>query len=143
MPVVVLVILLVVGIAYWLGRTPQTIQAPGSTEPVEKLTDSIAIPGYEGLTLLANSRKQTLVLPNPPENTCLFRMSLILEDGTVLWTSKYIKPGENSDPIKLSDPLAAGTYPNAMLKYECFTTDKTPLNGAEIKLTLRVQESIE
>lgn len=138
-----LAILVAVGILFWLGRTPETIAPPKTSEPVEKLEGSIAIPGYDALTLLANSREQTIVLPNPPENTCLFRLSLILEDGTVLWTSKYIKPGENSDPIKLSNPLAAGNYPNAMLKYECFTTDQTPLNGAEIKLTLRVQESIE
>lgn len=138
-----LAVLVAVGILFWLNRTPETIGPPETSEPVEKLEGSIAIPGYDALTLLANSREQTIVLPNPPENTCLFRLSLILEDGRVLWTSKYIKPGENSDPIKLSNPLAAGNYPNAMLKYECFTTDQTPLNGAEIKLTLRVQESIE
>ena len=106
-----------------------------------KLENKTAIPGYESLTLKAGEKKQDTVLYNPPENTCLFRISLLLEDGTLLWTSREIKPGKDSDPIKLSQTLAVGQYPNAVLRYECFAMDaaKTPLNGAEIKLTLRVK----
>lgn len=107
-----------------------------------KSSDRTAIPGFESLTLKADTKQQDAVLFNPSENTCLFRISLILEDGTVLWTSKEVKPGKNSDPIRLSQPLEAGRYPNTVLKYECFAMDgnKTPLNGAEIKLTLRVNK---
>ena len=109
--------------------------------PETKLENQTAIPGFEELTLSANTKKQTVVLFNPPENTCLFRISLILEDGTILWTSKEIKPGGDSDPITLTQPLSEGLYFNTVLKYECFAMDanKTPLNGAEIKLTLRVK----
>lgn len=60
----------------------------------------------------------------------------------MLWTSDLIKPGYDSAPIHLSQPLSAGSYPNATLKYDCFTddADRTQLNGAEINLTLRVEE---
>ena len=104
-------------------------------------TDTIAIPGYEAITLEADTKKQSTALQNPAHNICLFRISLILEDGTVLWVSDYIKPGEISDNIELSKELDPGTYPNSILKYECFTMDGSlsPLNGAETKLTLWVK----
>lgn len=136
-------LILVAALALLIWRSiprPQPSQLPDET--VEKLNGSTAIPGFSSLTLQANTKKQAVVLSNPPENTCLFRISLILEDGTVLWTSDLIKPGYDSAPIRLSQPLSAGSYPNATLKYDCFTddADRTQLNGAEINLTLRVEE---
>ena len=107
---------------------------------VENSNNSIAIPGYEGSTLKANSKKQDLSLKNPAENNCYFIITLYLEDGTELWKSDYIKAGDISKPIKLNQELSAGNY-SAKLKYECFALnkEKTPLNGAEINLTLRVK----
>lgn len=114
------------------------------TEPistVEKNPDSIAIPGYEALELKANSKKQTLSLPNPEQNMCYFQISLYLEDGTLLWQSELIEPGEISKPMTLTQELEKGTYPNALLRYACYRMDETltPLNGAEMKVTLWVK----
>lgn len=122
-----------------LGASPAASQS--ETEPVEKLDGQIAVPGFESLTLQADSKKQEVVLSNPAENSCYFRISLLLSDGTVLWTSEEIAPGKTSKPIRLSQPLSQGVYTDAKLKYECFTMDssRSALNGAEIKLTLRVQ----
>lgn len=107
----------------------------------EKNDDSIAIPGYEGLTLKAGSKKQDLCLPNPEQNTCYFQITLFLEDGTLLWQSELIEPGETSKPIVLEKELEEGTYPKAVLHYSCFEMNEelTSLNGAEIKVTLRVK----
>ena len=115
------------------GSMPQS-------EHVEKNHDSIAIPGYEGIALKADTKQQTVGLPNPPQNTCYFKITLTLEDGTVLWQSELVEPGEVSEPIKLKQPLKKGTYPNSLLRYECFTMDGnlSPLNSAATKLTLRV-----
>lgn len=113
----------------------------GNAATVEKNNDSIAIPGYEGLSLNANSKKQDLCLPNPAQNTCYFQISLFLEDGTLLWQSDLIEPGGTSAPMVLEQALEQGTYPKAVLHYSCFEMNKdlTPLNGAEIKVTLRVK----
>ena len=112
--------------------------APMETEPVEKLTDSISLPGYGGLNLTAGKTEQNLALPNPAENFCQIRISLILEDGTVIWTSELTPPGEQAQ-IVLNEALEKGDY-NATLKYDCFQMDenKTPLNGATCQLVLHV-----
>lgn len=122
---------------------PQTVLGGETSQSgtVAKNPDSIAIPGYEAITLKANTKKQSTALQNPAQNVCLFRISLILEDGTVLWVSDYVEPGKISENIVLSRKLEPGTYPNTILKYECFTMDGnlSPLNGAETKLTLWVK----
>ena len=141
----IIVIAIVIGV--WIIFFRQPIQLPNDSisiqniEAVEKNKNSISVPGYEGITLKADSLEQTVALSNPPQNTCYFLITLCLEDGTRLWQSDYIKPGETSSPIVLTQSLEKGTYPNAVLQYSCFKMDdeKTPLNGAETKLTLRVK----
>jgi len=139
--IVLLILTLIILGGYCYKRFLCQTDLPNNDEiEIVKNEGSISIPGYEGLTLQANSKHQKLSLSNPAENNCYFVITLSLQDGTQLWRSDYIKPGETSKPIKLTTKLSAGNYP-ALMKYECFKLDesKTPLNGAEIKLTLRVK----
>ena len=105
---------------------------PGSGE-------NIAIPGYETLSFTAGKTTQTVYITNPAENACTFVLTLTLEGGETLWTGKALSPGEAFTRITLNRALDAGEYP-AMLHYDCYSIeDNTPLNGAEIKLTLEVK----
>ena len=101
--------------------------------------ENIAIPGYVKLNFAAGKTAQAVNLKNPPENACTFVLTLTLdEDGTTLWTGKALSPGEAFTRITLSRALDAGEYP-ATLHYDCFSlNDNTPLNGAEVKLTIEV-----
>ena len=125
-----------------LTQTPAPTQvesAPGASPATPTpAQDTIAIPGYEGLTLRAG---EDLCLPNPEQNTCYFVITLSLADGTPLWQSERVAPGELSDPIRLQVELEPGVYPDAQLAYACFRMDETltPLNGAQMELTLRVE----
>ena len=106
--------------------------APGSGE-------NIAIPGYEKLSFEAGKTAQAVNLKNPPENACTFVLTLTLEGGETLWTGETIKPGEAFTRITLTRALDAGDYP-ATLHYDCFSlSDNTPLNGADVKLTIEVK----
>ena len=99
---------------------------------------SIAIPGYETLSFMAGQKTQEVTLYNPAENTCYFRMSLVLEDGMTLWTSDLLEPGMAFTRLDLKKSLKAGVYP-ATIHYDCYSLkDQTPLNGAEINVTLEV-----
>lgn len=145
--ILLLLLVLLVGILIWLLLKPSPVQAvlPNGNQmesAIEetKNPDSIAIPGYEGIALKADTKQQTIGFPNPAQNSCYFQITLSLEDGTVLWQSELVEPGEISDPIKLSEPLAKGTYANAVLKFDCYTMDgtMTALNGAATKMTIWV-----
>lgn len=98
--------------------------------------EEIAIPGFERLIFTADQRRQDVYFHNPASNSCYFRLTLILENGEVLWHSDLIEPGGEVKEILLADPLNAGTY-SAVLGYECFSLkDKTPLNGLNVKLKI-------
>ena len=99
---------------------------------------NIAIPGYEKLSFAAGKTTQNVRLTNPPENACTFVLILSLDDGETLWTGKAIQPGEAFTRITLNRALDKGEY-QATLHYDCYNIeDNTPLNGAEVKLTLEV-----
>lgn len=142
-----LLLIIIVGLIVFALLKPAPIKAelPNGQQMenagnVEINSNSIAIPGYEAITLKADTAQQTIGLPNPPQNTCYFQITLMMEDGTILWQSDLVEPGKISAPITLAQTLQKGTYPNAMLKYDCFTMDgdMRALNSAATKLTLRV-----
>lgn len=133
--------LLIVVLLCTCNQTPKEETQSETEETTYIDPDTIAIPGYEALELKAGSKKQSVCLPNPPQNMCYFQISLYLEDGTLLWQSELIEPGETSQPMVLTEELEKGTYPNALLRYACFRLDdQSPLNGAEMKLTLWVAD---
>lgn len=141
---VALIVLLLLLALKGCGGTQASKQdntADSTTATVVKNPDSIAIPGYEILELKAGRKEQSLCMPNPPQNCCYFQISLYLENGTLLWQSELIEPGANSKPMVLSIALEKGMYPNAVLRYSCYSQDEnlSPLNGAETKLTLWVK----
>jgi hypothetical protein len=101
--------------------------------------DGIAIPGFEKLVLKAGELEQKVGFYNPEQNTCYFRIFFTLADGTELYTSGMIKPGQVLDTVELFRPLEAGIYEGAVLRYECFSMETlNPLNGAETILELEV-----
>ncbi|MBO0458326.1 tRNA (uracil-5-)-methyltransferase [Enterococcus hulanensis] len=100
---------------------------------------TIAIPGFEKVTLKAKETKQEVNFHNPETNDCYFKLSLIHPNGSVLWTSNLIEPGKGMYEIELKETLSEGEYEDTILKYECFSlTDQSPLNGTEINLKLVV-----
>ena len=122
-----------------LSENPQATSVPQKAGV--KSNGQIAVPGYESLTLIADTVEQKVSLTNPAQNNCLFVISLYLPDGTLLWESEDILPGTASTPLALTTPLASGIYKDCKLHYSCFTTDenRVPLNSAEIKLNLIIQ----
>lgn len=122
------------GASDWTGRKEEYTG--------EKNTDTIDIPGFDTMSLKAGETAQSVNLYNPEQNTCYFKMTISLPDGTTLWESDLIEPGKGLYEIELNQALEAGTYENAVLKYECFTLDEaqSPLNGAEVKFTINVLE---
>ncbi|MDD2955778.1 MAG: tRNA (uracil-5-)-methyltransferase [Oscillospiraceae bacterium] len=101
--------------------------------------DGIAIPGFEMMSLKAGVLEQTVGFFNPEQNNCYFRIRFSLSDGTELYQSGMIKPGQHLETVELSRTLEAGTYKDATLRYECFALDSlAPLNGAETILNVEV-----
>ncbi len=101
--------------------------------------ENIDIPGYETLIFAADKTTQAVNLKNPSKNACTFVLTLILDDGTIIWTGEALSPGMAFTRITLNQALGRGDYV-ATLHYDCYSlTDNTPLNGADIKLNIEVR----
>ena len=138
-----LIALCAVLVAIWAlstrNREKPAEGAEANAEPVEKLTETIALPQFPFLNLIADTREQTLTFDNPSQNFAAFRVSIAL-DGETLWESEALSPGETSASVILSRALAPGEY-QANLIYTCFTDDdaQSPLNGANSPIILKVK----
>lgn len=110
--------------------------------PVVKNKNTISVPGFGQIDFVAGQKHQNTKLHNPEQNNCYFRITIVLEDGTVVWKSGLMKPGEKAERITLLKALPEGVYNNTVVKYDCFTMtkDRTPLNNAVIKLKLVVKK---
>lgn len=123
------------------SRTGKVVTGITAYNP-DEITENpdIAVPGYEKLELAAGKKRQTVYLNNPEGNTCYFVMSLILEDGTVIWKSDYLEPGMAFDRIELNQALEKGNYENVTLQYDCYSIiDKRELNGSAVTIKLEVK----
>ena len=111
-----------------------------SEKPVEKLTNTIALPQFAALTMKADTLEQDLTFINPAENFAFIRVSLLLDDA-ILWQSGLLEPGLESERVTLIRPLSAGQYTNAILRYNCYDPNdlQRELNGAASPITLNVQ----
>ncbi len=99
-------------------------------------TGAIQIPGYESMTFAAGETTQTVDIGNPADNTCYFVITIRLEDGTELFQSDYLEPGQGFETIELTQALEAGEY-TAVIQYECYSMeDMSALNGASSEFKL-------
>ncbi|MCD7921554.1 MAG: hypothetical protein LUG27_03835 [Clostridiales bacterium] len=102
-------------------------------------TGAIQIPGYESMIFTAGETIQTVDIGNPADNTCYFVITLLLEDGTELFQSDYLEPGQGFESIELTQALEEGEY-TAVIRYECYSMeDMSALNGASSEFTLIVK----
>jgi hypothetical protein len=117
--------------------------AQSDESTLEKFSDSIAIPCWDTMTLIANQKEQTVNLYNPSKNEGInFIITLSLEDGTELYKSPRIPSGKAVYDIQLNEQLKAGTY-NAIATYQCFTDYDGILNGSSLNFNLIVEEKDE
>ena len=85
---------------------------------------------------VADQESQKVNFFNPSENTCYFKMSLVV-DNVTLWQSGNVAPGKGYYNITMRNTLQKGSY-TAYLKIECFKEDLTRLNSADVQIKLEV-----
>jgi len=99
---------------------------------------TIAVPGFERLTV----RGQTLFadnISNPARNDCYFIVVISLADGTEIFRSGILAPGQSVGTVELAHTLTPGIYEGVIARYSAYDRENLqPLNGADINFTLEV-----
>ena len=101
-------------------------------DPSAEQKSGTRIPGYSAAVMNSGDTSLTLSVGNPKENKVGMFAELQLEDGTVLYQSPLLSPGQGLKEVPLNKTLEKGTY-NAKVVYQCVLLDEknTPLNAAE------------
>lgn len=135
----VAVIAAAVSIGFHFGQRSVDVGAVETVLAQAQKTPSITIPGFDSLTMKEGQADQDVKLYNPQQNKCYFVLTIYLQNGTEIFHSSKLAPGEKLNKIELAQPLKAGTYKGAKLRYSCYAfEDLQPLNGADINFTLEV-----
>lgn len=112
---------------------------PKITLPDDADPNSIAIPGYDQLTMLADTDELYAALWNPETNPCYFKFSIFIEDtDKLLYESGLVHPGKAITAVKLNRVLNEGEYP-VLIKMETFSLEDgtTPMNGGTSKSVIK------
>ncbi|MCR5668416.1 MAG: hypothetical protein K6G05_05120 [Lachnospiraceae bacterium] len=109
-------------------------------ETATEIAESAIIPGFTVIEVEADKAEVESPFYNSEENAVTLQITLTLEDGTVIYTSEELQPGEELDTMTLSRALTAGDY-QAVLHYDVFAMDEnhTELNGADIDVVVRAE----
>lgn len=116
---------------------------PGNVAPTDPPNGAprrgTMIPGYSSARMNAGDAALRLIIGNPLGNHVGFVATLMLEDGTELYTSPLLKPGQAVQLIPLNQTLKKGEYA-AQVVYRCVTLDEdhAPLNAGVSGFTLYV-----
>jgi len=109
----------------------------GDLDYEERKTGGVSIPTAQGYNFLHGQMEQEILLSNPSTNTCDFFISIYLSDGTLLYQSERVVPGEALTTITISQPLKSGVYRNSVIVYECYKHNtQTPLTRIEVTVEL-------
>ena len=112
----------------------------GIEDKGEQKKSGTRIPGYSTAEMNAGDKTLKISIGNPKDNNVGMFAAIKLDDGTVLYESELLKPGQGLTEVPLTQTLEKGEY-NAVVAYQCVLLDEenTPLNAAESGFTLIVK----
>ena len=106
---------------------------------IPEARSSIVLAGYDKIRLRAGQKEQSVFFYNSEGNECFLAFSIFLE-GEELCSSGFLAPNTKVESVRLSKPLPAGEYSDAVLRYSCYDLyTQRELNGAEIAVKLEVR----
>lgn len=121
------------------ARVGLTSSRAAESDDLSPAVPSIALPGYDEISLKAGQTEQEVYFYNPKGNRCFMEFSLLL-DGETLYSSDRIAPNTKIENITIAKPLSRGSYTGAILQYSCYDLySQQELSGAEVAVNLEVE----
>lgn len=100
--------------------------------------DEVTIQATTGFVFQSRSLDQIVDISNPKKNKYGFVISLYLGDGTLLYKSTIVNPGERISHIELSKSLDNGIYRNSIMVYRFYSTDDLrPVSQCEFPVEIK------
>lgn len=109
----------------------------GILEEIER--KQITIHGFTDWTIPAGQTDSLpIALENPEGNPCYFSFSIVLQDGTKLYESDHVPPGESLRNITINEALEKGDHQASVYITTAEIGTGTPMNSARTEITIHV-----
>lgn len=109
----------------------------GILEEIER--KQITIHGFTDWTIPAGQTDSLpIALENPEGNPCYFSFSIVLQDGTRLYESDHVPPGETLSNITINEALEEGDHQASVYITTAEIGTGTPMNSARTEITIHV-----
>lgn len=101
--------------------------------------NDVVVHATTGFSFAADSLNQEVNIENPAQNTCEFVVSIYLGDGTMLYQSERIRPGDCVTDIQITQTLKMGIYKNSVIAYRFYNADdsNTVISQCEFPIEIR------
>lgn len=101
--------------------------------------NDVVVHATTGFIFTADSLNQEVNIENPTQNTCEFVVSIYLGDGTMIYQSERIRPGDCITDIQITQTLKMGVYKNSVIAYSFYNIDDsdTVMSQCEFPIEIR------
>lgn len=136
--IAIAVLFLVIALAITHSLLTRNSETPGVTPSIPEISfdgdigysniesdSDVLIHATTGFVFNADSLEQKVCIENPSENMYDFVVSIYLGDGTLVYHSDYIHPGDSVTSIKTELELESGVYANSIIVYHLCSTDNS------------------
>lgn len=121
----------------WIPTIDPGIHDSLPNEDTDNGDKSIQINGFTDWSLPAGKTENLpIALENPKGNPCYFTFSIVLSDGTVLYESGQVPPGNRISAVTINQPLSEGQYDAAVVITTNDIKTGTSMNSAQSKIKI-------
>lgn len=121
----------------WIPAIDPGIHDSLPNEDADNDSKSIQINGFTDWSLPAGKTENLpIVLENPEGNPCYFTFSIDLSDGTVLYKSGHVPPGNRISAVTINQPLSEGKYDATVVITTNDIETGASMNSAKAKIKI-------
>ena len=109
----------------------------GYMPPIEQ--KKVKIEARTGIYLEAGYNLQALEMMNLSENNYDMKISIYLGDGTLLYESGYLSPGQEIDNAEFRMVPERGTYSNSLIVYRFYSSDSKHVYTSQCETPVEIK----
>ena len=113
-----------------------TIYINGDIGYEELPNNNVKLQAFTGITFEANHTDQIFAFANDAYNRNPISVVLLLGDGTILYKSNILSPGDLVTEIELSFSLKPGLYRNSVMLYKVYSSTGTVISQCEFPVEI-------
>ena len=113
------------------------IKVNGDAGYSEDTVSGVKLQAVTGV-VIKDKQLQNFEIFNSKENSNFLQVIIVLGDGTDVYQSEFVDPGNMIQKISIDYPLKKGTYENAVFVYRIYDSEQNIVGQCEFPIEIKV-----